>query len=209
MNISQVGRLLNEASRKTICKVNSLEEFHGQNENYYKLEKKDQVWIFSFVQCEKIDEEENIRKILKNEKEASIFYYLYELSSGYRQQYIRSFEMNNKDIKIGRLECTILSIKQAFDRLGIKENYYNFKNVESEHSICLKKISDDKSQVKFIGKDNKIIFESLELENWNAYSAMYKWVYLLFLLDRHCEILAKNKEIEVPFSDEEYNIFLR
>ena len=209
MNKNQVVRLLNEANKKTICGANSLEEVHGLSESYYKLERKKDEWTFLFVECEKQDEEENIRKIFSNEKDAITFYYLYELADSYYSQYIYPFKIKNKDTKIGQLECTISNLKEAFDRLGIKESYYNFENIENEHSICLKQIGNDKSQVRFIGKDNKIILKTLELENWSAYSVMYMNVYLLFLLDKHCELLIKNKEIEVPFSDEEYSVFIR
>jgi len=168
MTITQVARLLNEVNRKTICRTNSLEEFHGQSENYYKLEKKKEGWIFFFVECEKQDEEENIRKIFSNERDAIAFYYLYELNWAYYSQYISTFEMKNNDINIGELECTISNLKEAFDRLGIKENYYNFNNVESEHNICLKEIGKDKGQVKFIGNGNKVILKTLQLENWDG-----------------------------------------
>ena len=155
MNINQAGRLLNEANRKTICNTNSLEEFRGQAENYYKLEKKGEEWSFVFVACERNSKgiEETI-KTFENESEASIFYYLYELSKWYRQQYIHPFIRKHKDLNIGRQECKVSEVKEAFNRLGIQENYYNFKNVENEHSICLKEIGNGKSRFSFIG--NKI-----------------------------------------------------
>lgn len=210
MNISQVAKLLNESGRKTIYKNNLIEELHEQSENYYKLEERDDKWIFLFVKCEKNSEGiEEIIKIFDNEEDASKYYYLVQLSSNYYNQYILPFEMNNKDINIGELECTISNLKQAFDRLGIKENYYSFTEVKNEHSILLNQFDNDTSQVKFIGDGCRVISETLKLDNWIAYYAMYKFVYYLFLLDKHCEILIKSKEIEMPFSDEEYSIFLK
>jgi len=46
------------------------------------------------------------------------------------------------------------------------------------------------------------------MENWDTYDTMFMHVYLLFLLDSYCQLLLKNKEIDIPFSDEEYKIFL-
>ena len=126
----------------------------------------------------------------------------------YYSQYIAIFEEENKDINIGGQECTISNLIEAFDRLGINESYYSFNNVEKEHSICLQEIGKDKSQVKFIGSGNKIVLKTLEMENWDTYDTMFMHVYLLFLLDSYCQLLLKNKEIDIPFSDEEYKIFL-
>ena len=53
MNIKQVARLLNEADIKTRCEINLLEGVIGRDENYYRLEKKNEKWIYIFVNCEK------------------------------------------------------------------------------------------------------------------------------------------------------------
>lgn len=210
MDINQAARLLNEVNIKTICGTNLIQEYHEQNENYYRLGKKDENWVFLFVKGEKKTvEEEEIQKTFDNESDASKYYYLFELSRYYFEQYINPFEIKNKDINIGETECTILNLKEAFDRIGIKEIYYDFNNLIKEHSICLEEIDNNTSEVKFIGNGKKIIFQTLRLEKWLAYYATYKFTYYLFLLDRHCELLIKNKEVESPFTDEEYSIFLK
>lgn len=210
MNINQVTRLLNSINRKTISGESYIEQFHEQSENYYKLAKKDEKWVVLFVIGErKTEEVEEVKKVFDNESEASKYYYLFELGRYCWKQYIHHFIMKNEDINIGRYNCTIDNLKEAFDRIGIKENYYDFNNMIKKHSICLEKIDSSRSQFKFVGNGKNIIYKTLILENWRAYYIMFKDTYGLFLLDRYCEVLIKNKEIEKPFTDEEYKIFLR
>ncbi|URZ02574.1 hypothetical protein [Clostridium felsineum] len=210
MNINQVARLLNEANIKTISGKDFIEEYHEQSENYYKLEKRDRVWIFSFAKGErKTEEETEIKSTFYNEQDACKYYYLIELSKMYNDQYIYKFKMNNEDINIGEYECSLNNLKEAFERIGVKKIYYDFNNFIKEHSICLEKIDNETSRVKFIGNYNKVIIQTLQLENWLAYYTMYRRVYALFLLDKHCELLIKAGEIDKPFTDEEYSIFIK
>ncbi|VBB09034.1 Hypothetical protein LUCI_4320 [Lucifera butyrica] len=210
MNISQVARLLNEADVKTRCGPNLLEEIVGRREGYYRLEKRNEEWLYIFIDCEKREPGvEEIHKRFVNEYEAVMFYYFKKLSQKYRSQYVYPFEEQNKDIRIGWPDFNLANLKEAIKRLGIKENYYDFNNVKKEHSICLEEVSKNTSKVKFIGNGNNVILETLELENWDAYSAMFTRVYLLFLLDRYCKSLIKSKEIEKTFSDNEYSIFIK
>ena len=208
MNIKQVWRLLNEIGRKTIYVENSLEEFHGQSENYYKLEKSNDKWFYLFVKIERnsdgIREEE---KIFDNEEEASKFYYLVQLSTYYYKNHINEFEIKNEDIHVGDLGFTKSNLKKALNRLDIEKRYYSLENIEKKHSICLERITSDTRKVKTIGNDKKVVFETIELKNWDAYTTVYQYVYGLYLLDQHCEELIKKGEIEEPFSDEEYAIF--
>ncbi|AAK79987.1 hypothetical protein BJV85_001849 [Clostridium acetobutylicum] len=210
MNINQVARLLNKVNIKTISGENFIEEYHEQGENYYKVEKKDREWFFSFVKGErKTEEEEEIKETFDNEQDASKYYYLIELSKRYHNKYIYKFQMNNEDINIGEYECSLNNLKGAFERIGVKDIYYNFNNFIKEHSICLEKIDNETSRVKFIGNYNKVIIQTLKLENWLAYYTMYRRVYALFLLDKHCELLIKAGEIDKTFTDEEYSIFIK
>ncbi|MEK5521411.1 hypothetical protein [Heyndrickxia sp. FSL W8-0423] len=208
MNIEQVSNLLNEDGIVTINTKNSLEEFRNQDENYYKLEFNGHLWEFMFVACEKnSDGNKKVLKVFSYEASASKYYYLFELSKHYFNKYIFPFESKNKDINIGEIDCEIGNLKEAFNRLNIDDNYFSFDGVKKEHSIFLNIINNKESNVKFIGENNKEIFETPVMDNWLTFYSMYKFVYYLYLLDKKSNLLQKEKGINCEFTDQDYNVF--
>lgn len=208
MNIKLVHQLLADKNIKTTVTDTSIEESLEPWENRYKLQLKEEKWIFMFVKWEKSDGKEEILKVFNDEETASKFYYFHRLHSYCFWKYVLPFEENNADINIGEPQFNLVNLKEAFQILGISEDYYSLEGKLKEHSIVLERVNEHKSKVKFIGENCKVISESLDVENWNANTVVYQRVYYLFLLDQECNRLIEAGIIDKRFTDEEYYTFL-
>jgi len=207
MNIKQVARLLNDIGVETLVTDTSLGPDVDYGVNYYKLlfNNSNNKWEFLYVPHERRSSGgEEIIKTFDDEASASKYYYLIELRSYFRSYYVYPFQLSNKEINIGEFNFTFENLKEAFQRLNINREYYNFDGKVKEHSMFLETINNEESKLYFIGKNEKVVNASLTQENWLIYSAMYRSVYYLYLLDQHYADLLKNKEIGHIFTDEDY-----
>lgn len=208
MDIRLIHDLLLKKNIRTIVSDTSIEEDQGPWENYYKLRLKEDKWEFVFVEWEKSDGREKVLKIFDDEQTASKFFYLYQLHYYYLDNYLLPFAQKNKDINVRTRQFNFKNLQEALHRLGIPSEYYSLDGKLKEHCIVLDKVNDQEGKVKFIGKNNKIISESLVLENWLAHLAVYQRVYSLFLLDQEWQRLLDEKVIAHGLTDEEYYMFL-
>jgi len=207
MNIKQVARLLNDIGVETVATDTSLGPDVDYGVNYYKLlfNNSNNKWEFLYVPHERRSfGGEEIIKTFDDEASASKYYYLIELRSYFRNYYVYPFLLSNKEINIGEFNFTFENLKEAFQRLNINREYYSFDGKVKEHSMFLDRVNNEESKVYFMGKSGKGILVTLVLENWQAYSNMYRSVYYLYLLDQHYADLLKNKEIGHIFTDEDY-----
>src|SRR5690625_2111672 len=207
MNIKQVARLLNDIGVKTLATDDFLKPDVDYGVNYYKLilNQDNNKWEFLYVQHERRSfGGEEIRKTFDDEASASKYYYLTELLSYFRKYYVYPFQLGNKEINIGKSNFTLKNLKEAFRRLNINSKYYSFDGKVKEHSMFLDRVNNEESKVYFMGGNGKEVLATLVLENWQAYSNMYRSVYYLYLLDQHYADLLKNKEIGHIFTDEDY-----
>jgi|SRR5690625_45623 len=211
MNIKQVARLLNDIGVETVVADTSLGPEVDYGVNYYKLmfNNSNSKWEFVYIPHERRSfGGEEIRKTFDDEASASKYYYLTELSTHYLFEYIQPFQLKNKDINIGRPSFKLENLKETFRRLKMDKSYYSFNGKVKEHSMFLETINNEESKVYFLGKERGIVSTSLVLENWEAYSYMYKSVYALYLFDQHYADLTGNKEIGHIFTDEDYKTVL-
>ena len=207
MNIKQVTRLLNDIGVETVATDTSFGPDVDYGVNYYMLKLNNETgkWEFIYVPHERRSfGGEEIEKSFNDEAGASKYYYLRQLSSYYYSKYIQPFELKNKDINFGMPGSTLKELKEAFRRLNINTSYYSFDGKVKERSMFLETINNEESKLYFIGKNEKVVNASLTQENWLIYSAMYRSVYYLYLLDQHYADLLKNKEIGHIFTDEDY-----
>src|SRR5690625_4637169 len=207
MNKKQVSRLLNDIGEETVATDTSLRPEIDYGVNYYKLNlnNSNNKWEFLYVPHERRSfGGEEIRKTFDDEASASKYYYLHELSTHYLFEYIQPFQLKNKDINIGRPSFKLENLKETFKRLKMDKSYYSFNGKVKEHSMFLETINNEESKVYFMGRGGKEVDTTLVLENWEAYSEMYRTVYYLYLLDQHYADLLKNKEIGHIFTDEDY-----
>jgi len=207
MNIKQVARLLNDIGVETVATDTSLGPDVDYGVNYYKLmlNEDNNKWEFLYVPHERRSfGGEEIRKTFDDEASASKYYYLIQLDSYYFYKYIQPFKLKNQDINIGEFNFTLKNLKEAFRRLNINREYYSFDGKVKEHSMFLDRVNNEESKVYFMGRNGKEVLATLVLENWQAYSNMYRSVYYLYLLDQHYADLIKNKEIGHIFTDEDY-----
>src|SRR5690625_1152462 len=211
MNIKQVARLLNDIGVETVATDTSLGPEVDYGVNYYKLmlNKDNNKWEFIYIPHERRSSGgEEIRKTFDNEASASKYYYLHELSTHYLFEYIQPFQLKNKDINIGRPSFNIGNLKETFQRLKTGKTYYSFNGKVKEHSMLLERVNKEESKVYFMGKNGKEILATMVLENWLAYSNMYKSVYYLYLFDQHYEDLLEREEVGHIFTDEDYKILI-
>ncbi|EST12374.1 hypothetical protein [Sporolactobacillus laevolacticus] len=209
MRITQVIQLLDDENIKKVTKSNSIEEYRDQDENFYKLAFQNGHWEFIFVNCEKNSEgEEEVLKVFKDEASAGKYYYIFELSREYYQKYIYDFDEKNKDINVGEPNFSFENLKQSFTRLKIPPKFYCFQNEKTAHSISVLKKNNSEGDLSYIGRTGNIVFTTPIMENWLLYYTVYKFVYLLFLLDKkEKEMLAKS-QITEKFTDSDYALFL-
>jgi|SRR5690625_362474 len=211
MNIKQVARLLKDIGVETVATDTSLRPEIDYGVNYYMLKLNDETgkWEFIYVPHERRSfGGEEIEKSFNDEVGASKYYYLRQLSSYYYFKYIQPFELKNKDINFSMPDSTLKELKEAFRRLNINTSYYSFDGKVKERGMFLETINNEESKVYFFGRKGKEVNASLILENWLAYSYMYRSVYYLYLLDQHYADLIKNKEIGHIFTDEDYKTVL-
>lgn len=116
--------------------------------------------------------------------------------------------MKNKDINMGRPGFTIENLKEALRRLEMCNTYYILHGQIKNHSFVLETINNKESRVKFIGENGEVLGQTMILENWRAYSNLYRRTYSLYLLDQYCQKLIDNNEIDQPFTDDDYKTFL-
>jgi len=211
MNIKQVARLLNDIGVETVATNTSLRPEIDYGVNYYMLKLNDETgkWEFIYVPHERRNfGGEEIEKSFNDEAGACKYYYLIKLRSYFFYKYIRPFRSENKDINIGRPGSELKDLKEILRRLNIKTSYYSLNGKIREHSMFLETINNEESKVYFMGRGGKEVDATLVLDNWEAYSEMYRTVYFLYLLDQHYADLVKNKEIGHIFTDEDYKTVL-
>src|SRR5690625_1085352 len=211
MNIKQVARLLNDIGVETIATDTSLIPEIDYGVNYYMLKLNNETgkWEFFFMQRERQNSGgENLIKSFGDKAEAIKYYYLHQLSTYFFFKYIQPFELKNKDINMGWPSFNLENLKEAFKRLDMDPSYYSLDGKVKEHSMFLETINNEESKVYFMGTNGKEVDATLVIENWEAYSYMYQSVYSLYLFDKHCADLIKNKKIGDIFTDEDYNVIL-
>src|SRR5690625_3357016 len=187
MNIKQVARLLHDIDRPMIITQTTLEPDVDYGVNYYMLKINNETgkWEFFFMQRERQNSGgENLIKSFGDKAEAIKYYYLHQLSTYFFFKYIQPFELENKDINMGWPSFNLENLKEAFKRLNMDLSYYSLDGKVKEHSMLLEKVNKEESKVYFMGKSKKVVNASLAQENWQIYSAMYKSVYFLYLLDQ-------------------------
>ncbi|WP_251551972.1 hypothetical protein [Neobacillus muris] len=82
----------------------------------------------------------------------------------------------------------MMNIKQAADLLekegiAVEAGAQSIHVIPKHQSFHLTRVSQTESKVQFIGENNQEVFETTELQDWVAYSAMFDFVYLLSLLE--------------------------
>src|SRR5690625_1809263 len=211
MNIKEVARLLNDIDRPMIITQTTLEPDVDYGVNYYMLKLNNETgkWEFFFMQRERQNSGgENLIKSFGDKAEAIKYYYLFQLHSYFFNNYVHPFQFNNRDINMGRPSFNLENLKEAFKRLDMDPSYYSLDGKVKEHSMLLEKINKEENKVYFMGRGGKEVDATLVLDNWEAYSEMYRTVYYLYLLDQYYADLIKNKEIGDIFTDEDYKVIL-
>src|SRR5690625_2078745 len=211
MNIKQVARLLNDIGVETVATDTSFGPDVDYGVNYYMLKLNNETgkWEFFFMQRERQNSGgENLIKSFGDKAEAIKYYYLFQLHSYFFNNYVHPFQFNNRDINMGRPSFNLENLKEAFKRLDMDPSYYSLDGKVKEHSMLLEKINKEENKVYFMGRGDKEVDATLVLDNWEAYSEMYRTVYYLYLLDQYYADLIKNKEIGDIFTDEDYKVIL-
>jgi|SRR5690625_327386 len=211
MNIKQVARLLNDIGVETVATDTSLGPDIDYDVNYYvlKLNNGTGKWEFLFMQRERQNSGgENLIKSFADKAEAIKYYYLFQLHSYFFNHYVHPFKFNNKDINMGGPSFNLENLKEAFKRLDMDPSYYSLDGKVKKHSMLFEKVNKEESKVYFIGENGKEVLATLVLENWQAYSNMYRSVYFLYLFDKHYEHLLETEEVGHIFTDEDYKILI-
>src|SRR5690625_3696776 len=211
MNIKQVARLLNDIGVETVATDTSLGPDIDYDVNYYvlKLNNGTGKWEFLFMQRERQNSGgENLIKSFADKAEAIKYYYLFQLHSYFFNHYVHPFKFNNKDINMGGPSFNLENLKEAFKRLDMDPSYYSLDGKVKKHSMLFEKVNKEESKVYFIGENCKEVLATLVLENWQAYSNMYRSVYFLYLFYKHYEHLLETEEVGHIFTDEDYKILI-
>src|SRR5690625_4371188 len=211
MNIKQVARLLNDIGVETVTTDTSFGPDVDYGVNYYMLKLNNETgkWEFFFMQRERQNSGgENLIKSFSDKAEAIKYYYLFQLHSYFFNNYVHPFQFNNRDINMGRPSFNLENLKEAFKRLDMDPSYYSLDGKVKKHSMLFEKVNKEESKVYFIGENGKEVLATLVLENWQAYSNMYRSVYFLYLFDKHYEDLLEKEEVGHIFTDEDYKILI-
>ncbi|CEG26922.1 hypothetical protein [Bacillus sp. B-jedd] len=209
MTIKQAAELLRQLGIKTKATDDSIHVIpFYQDENIYKLEKRGDQWLFLFIEYERGTGEETILKTYQSEEEASLYFLLFTLQSSLRYNYLYPFIKKNGSLNIDDTNFTFADLQKALSLLPIGHvNYSFFDEPTLPYSIHLSRATQTESKVQFIGKNNQVVSETIELEDWIAYSVMFDYVYLLALLEETANRLGQPNKL-MFLSDEEVGIFL-
>lgn len=205
MNIKQAAEFLEQEGIRVKATAESIYvALEMQDENIYKLEKRGDQWVYVFVEYERNSSgKESELKVFQDEAEAANYYFLATLQSHYYNKYIFPYREQNPENQIGTPACTLNHLKNALRSLPAKQaNYRFFEEDPVPHSIHIKRANPTECMVQYIGSKNQIAVETIALEDWVAYSAMFDFVYLLSLLDQ------KSKESGISLTDEDYATFI-
>ncbi|NRD78587.1 hypothetical protein HPT25_14585 [Bacillus sp. BRMEA1] len=209
MNIKQVADILGQERIQVEVTADSLHVIPSfQDENIYKLEKRGNQRIYLFIQYERGSGKETILETFQSEEEAAIYFLLVTLQSSFYHNYIFPNKEKNASLNMGNPNFTIADLQTALSSLHVGHvNYSIYDEATVPHSKHLSRVTPSESKVQFIGKNNQVVIETMELENWDAYSVMFDFVYLLALLDEIVNRLVQANQLK-GLSDDEIATFL-
>lgn len=179
-----------------------IEEKHDNGENYYRLELLQNSWNFVFVQKEKMSKYD-IQKEFKTRKDAIKYFCFYELRDMYSNKYLDKVIENNELIGTDGFE--IDDLLNIFHTLLIDDKMYAFVNKKNK-AVNLMKMSDDIYVVAYINENGTIIHKTIELDKNTAFYAMFRWTYLLSILNNHLIQMKSMGLLTEEVSDNEYKI---
>lgn len=209
MNIKQAADLLGQLgiqAKETFDSIHVIPSY--QHENIYKLEEKGDQWNYLFIENERGTGKETILEIFQTEAKAAIYFLLVTIRSSLKENYVYPYIEKNALLNIGDTNFTFANLQKSLDSLPIRHvNYSFFDEPTVPYSIHLSRVTASEFKVKFFGRNNQMVFETIELEDWDAYSAMFDYVFLLGLLEEAAEHLVQ-PNILMCLTDEEIGIFL-
>ncbi|CEG26920.1 hypothetical protein [Bacillus sp. B-jedd] len=209
MDIDQAADLLEQVGIKTKATNDSIHVIpFYQDENIYKLEKRGVQWVYLFIENERGTGKETILETFQSEEKAAIYFLLVTIRSSLKEKYVYPYIEKNASLNIGDTNFTFADLQKALDSLPIRQvNYSFFDEATVPYSIHLSRVTPTESKVQFIGKNNQVVFETIDLEDGDAYSAMFDYVFLLALLEETANRLVQPNKL-MYFTDEEIGIFL-
>lgn len=203
MQIEELINIFNfENVKYEIISPYCIEESHNNGENFYRIELIESGWKLIFVQKEKMNSIKIIKEFLT--KEAAIrFFCFYELQKIYSNFYIDKV-IEEKDI-IGTEEFNIKDILNVFDELCINRNYYGIYGVKN-NAVNLIQSCDNMYIVVFVNEKGDKVHKTIELDKATALYAMFRWVYLEFLIRNHANEMKKIGLLMDGIKDEDYKV---
>ena len=179
-----------------------IEEKHGNGENYYRLELLENSWNFVFVQKEKMNKYD-IQKEFMTRREAIKYFCFYELRDMYSNKYLDKIIENNDLIGTDGFE--IADLLNIFHTLCIDDKVYTVVGKKNK-AVNLVKTSDDMYVVAYINEIGTVIHKTIELDKNTALYAMFRWTYLLSLMNTHITKLSSIGALTEEVGDNEYKI---
>ncbi len=209
MNIKQVADLLEQERIQVEAVDVSIQVIPSyQDEHIYKLEKRGDQWVYLFIENERGSRKGTILETFQSEAQAAIYFLLVTLQTSFYRNYIFPFKEKSASLNIGSPGFTIADLHKALSSLHVGHVNYSFYDESIvPHSLHVSRVTPTESKVQFIGKNNRIVFETVKLEDWEAYSVLFDFVYLLALLDKTVDRFVQEYQL-TSLSDEEIAVFL-
>ncbi|EKN64760.1 hypothetical protein BABA_22768 [Neobacillus bataviensis LMG 21833] len=149
-------------------------------------------WVYLFIDYERnSDGREMVLETFQEEVEAVSYYYLVTLQSYYFNEYVLPYK--NSLSQIDRPGFTIDQLQLALSSLQVNHTTYHFYDEEVvPHSIHLKRVSPTECKVQYIGENKQVVFETMKLEDWDAFSTMFDYVYFFSIRPKMQTVSSKS-----------------
>ncbi|MFT0804203.1 hypothetical protein VSK91_23055 [Bacillus swezeyi] len=210
MNINQACKLLNALGKLISIKDGYIKEEVPPYENYYKLEKNKDKWVYGLWMCER--ENTPYMKVVKefdNEAEGVKYFFLDRLSSYYFLKKVQPFMMEHGELDIGGPTFDKNKLYQAMSILKIPSSLSVLEKSEIKNrAIMLTKEDETNSVVSFVDGRGNVIQSTIAIKNQRALFIAFKKIYMLYIFENEIINLLKAQGIANDFSEKDINIFL-
>ena len=204
---------MNNLGIVTTCNDDFLKEIKPPYENYYKLEKSNNTWLFGLFMVEK-QNNPYLKEIKKfdSETEGAKYFLLNRLSAYYFSERVRQFIMRYDELDIGGATFNASKLNRAMSLIGIPSSTLVIGKLENKRldNRIIKLTEEDEASfiVSFIDSNGKVIQSTIPLDYQRALFIVFKKVYLLYLFEREVSGLLDKKGLKKDISDKDISIFL-
>ncbi|MEH6974203.1 hypothetical protein [Bacillus sp. JJ675] len=210
MDIKQACTLLNRIGKPVSLQDSGIKEDVPPYENYHRLEKRTDKWIYGLFVCER--ENNPYLKTIKEfneEVEGVKYFFLDRLSSFYFLNKIQAFMRDHEELDIGGPKFDDNKLLKAMSLFGIPSSFFVLRQSEiKSKAIMMTKVDEDHSIISFVNSNGNVIHSTISIKNQRALFIAFKKIFMLYIFENEVIKLLESEGIANEFSERDVNTFL-